>query len=83
MKVVGSWLPRRHNVMWASYAAGVFLLGAPALDAQVVRDRPAVGTGIVHIRSISPRSGPAGSEIRVRAAHLGAPSTPLMTSVRT
>jgi hypothetical protein len=45
------------------------------LDAQVVPRRPAVGTGIMHIRSISPRWGPTGTAVHIRAHDLPANTT--------
>jgi hypothetical protein len=41
------------------------------VDAQVVPRRPAVGS-VIHVRSISPRSGPAGTAVRIRAYGLPA-----------
>lgn len=62
----------RRWVVPALIALGGFCVSD--LDAQVAPKRPAVGSGVVHIRSISPRWGPAGTEVRIQAYSLP-PST--------
>ena len=55
---------RRGTVMWSLLA----LLGTGSVIAdQAAAQVPAVGTGITHVRRIDPRSGPAGTTIRVQA----------------
>jgi hypothetical protein len=49
------------------------------VDAQIVARRPDVGS-IVHVRSISPRSGPAGTVVRIRASGLPA-NTPVYVAL--
>ena len=45
--------------------------GVQAVEAQVVVPLPPIpGTGLVHVRSISPRTGPAGTEVHIRADDL-------------
>lgn len=45
---------------------------AADLEAQVASKRPAVGSGILHVRSIRPRWGPAGTVIHIQAYGLPA-----------